>query len=79
MWRKMCVVATTHPPGTGGRPVVLDCSYAARFPVNAAGEAYGQLSLAGLCFLSVHWRTAGGSLYGGGLLELARCYLCVAC
>jgi hypothetical protein len=35
-----------EPPG--GRPVVLDCSYeAARVPVNAAGEEYGQLSLAG--------------------------------
>lgn len=31
----------------GARPVVLDCSYEAPFPVNAAGEAYGQLSLAG--------------------------------
>lgn len=54
-----------HPPArNGGRPVALDCSYAARFPVNAAGEAYGQLSLAGLCLLRVHWRTAGGSAFG---------------
>jgi len=71
----MCVVATTHPPGTGGRPVVLDCSYAAaRFPVNAAGEAYGQLSLAGLCLLRVHWRTAGGSAIGTVTVDNATGY-----
>ena len=64
MWRKVCVVATSHPPGTGALPVVLDCSYEARFPVNAAGEAYVQLSLARLCLLRVHWRTAGGSVIG---------------
>jgi hypothetical protein len=33
----MCVVATSHPPRNGGLPVVLDRSYEARFPVNAAG------------------------------------------
>jgi len=76
MCRKVCVVATSHPPGTGGRPVVLDCSYAARFPVNAAGEAYGQLSLAPLSLARVHWRTAGGSAYDAltfaGANRLAR-------
>jgi len=55
----MCVVATATRPERGALPVGLDRSYEVRFPVNAAGEAYGQLSLARLCLLRVHWRTAG--------------------